>query len=325
MGVDYKDYYNILGVSKTATDKEIRSAYRKLAREHHPDVNAGNADKFKEINEAYEALKDPERRKMYDNLGSNWRQGQQYSGGQGGFGGGGGSPFGDMGGSGDFSSFFESIFGGGMGGTQGFGGGSPYGDMFGGQPGAGRAGRSAGGRASAQPPENLNVEEPLYLDLEEVASGIQKEVQTPSGKRVTVTVPKGVKSGGKIRLSKEGKIGRTGSKGDLLLTVHYRKHPRFTIEGDNLIVEVPTPVPDLVLGGEVKVPTLQGNELSMRIPAGTQPGRLMRLKGQGLPHSKDPKTSGDLLMRPKAIIPESPSEREKALYQELQALLTPSK
>ncbi len=323
MGVEYKDYYSILGVSRNATDKEIRSAYRKLAREYHPDVNQGSDEKFKELNEAYEALKDPQKRKLYDSLGSNWRQGQNFNPPPG-FDGWQNVNMGDMGG---FSSFFDVLFGG-MGGAGGFsssqgfpgqgfpgGGSAGYDDLFSGM-GAGR-GRQSGARGQSQPSEQLNIEEDLYLDLEEVATGVSKEVVTPSGKRLTVNVPKGVKSGAKIRLAGEGSQGRRG-RGDLLLVVKYRKHPKFKLEEDALVYEAPVPVADLVLGGEIKVPTLHG-ELSMTLPPGTQPGRLMRLKGQGIP-AKDGKSNGDLLVRPKAVIPEHLTEREKVLYEELQAL-----
>jgi len=325
MGVEYKDYYKILGVSRNATQKEIKSAYRKLAREHHPDVNNGNEEKFKDINEAYEALKDPERRKLYDSLGANWRQGQSYNPPPG-FGGGQYQQV-DLGDLGGFSSFFEALFGGGLGGDQGARGFSGQGFPGGGFPGQGfeemyGGGGSQSGHRGRQgshahsSPEQLNIEEALYLDLEEVARGVQKEVVTPSGKHLTVNIPKGVKSGAKIRLTGEGQQGRRG-KGDLLLVVNYRKHPKFKMEDDVLVYEASIPVPDLVLGSEIQVPTLQG-EGSMKIPAGTQPGRLMRLKGQGLP-GKD-STSGDLLVRIKAIIPEHPTEREQTLYQELRAL-----
>ncbi len=331
MGVEYKDYYSILGVDRKATDKEIRSKYRKLAREYHPDVNPGAADKFKDINEAYEVLKDPEKRKMYDSLGSNWRQGQNFN-----------PPpgyadwqnvnMGDMGGMGDFSSFFDILFGSGMGGTgRGFPGGGRGGasyinmeDLFGGQQAgyaqAGHGGRRSGGHAQQAPAEQLSIEQDLYLDLEEVATGTRKEITTPSGKRLNVNIPKGVNEGAKIRLAGEGRAGRRG-QGDLLLVVHYRKHLKFKVEEDNLVYEVPVPVPDLVLGGEIHVPTLNGN-VALRIPPGMQPGRLLRLKGQGLP-AKDGKTTGDLLVRPKAVIPEHPSDREKELYQQLRELHAP--
>lgn len=315
MGVEYKDYYSILGVPKTASQKEIKSAYRKKAREFHPDINPGATEKFKDINEAHEALKDPEKRRMYDSLGSNWRQGQSYSPPPDA----GGYQNVNMGDMGDFSSFFDVLFGGGRGqGGGGFGGqGFPGGFSeagFGGGPQPGGRGRQG---AQAQAPEQLNIEEDLYLDLEEVATGTQKEVVTPSGKRLTVNIPKGVTPGAKIRLAGEGQQGRRG-RGDLHLVVRYRKHSKFKVEEDNLVYEAPVPVPDLVLGKEITVPTLQG-EVSMRIPPGTQPGRLMRLKGQGLP-AKDGKATGDLLVRPKAVIPEHPSDREKALYEELRQL-----
>lgn len=331
MAVEYKDYYKILGVSRDADEKAIRSAFRKLAREYHPDVNPQAGEKFKDINEAYEVLKDPEKRRMYDSLGSNWRQGQNFTPPPGWEGYTtvnlndlGGFDFGER--FGGFSSFFDSLFGGLAGhGYPGGGGGYAYqqaqpefdwAEQFG---GAGRRGGRAQGRQARQPKEELNLEQPLYLDLEEVAAGVQKEVFTPGGKRLTVSVPRGVKEGGKIRLAGEGQAGRGGQRGDLLLVVHYRKHPRFKVEDElNLVYEAPVPVPDLVLGTEITVPTLGGN-VSLKIPAGTQPGRLLRLKGQGLP-SRDGKTRGDLLARVKAVIPEQPSERERALYQELKAL-----
>lgn len=312
MGVEYKDYYKILGVSRTATDKEIRSAYRKLARELHPDVNPSAADRFKEINEAYEALKDPEKRRLYDSLGSQWRQGQNYTpppgfeGWQqtinmddlGGFGGTG------MGG---FSSFFDALFGG-MGG-HGFG----DADF----PGARSTGRRHQGHRGHHTREAPPTEQVLHLDLEEVATGARKEITTPSGKRLTVRIPQGVKEGSKIRLTGEGTVGQYG-QGDLFLVVRYRAHPHFRMEGDALIYEASVPVPDLVLGGEVRVPSFSG-EISVRIPPGTQPGRLMRLKGQGMP-GRDGQSAGDLLVRPQALIPKHPSDREKVLYRELRDL-----
>lgn len=321
MGVEYKDYYKILGVSRTASDKEIKSAYRKLAREYHPDVNQGSEDKFKDLNEAYEALKDPEKRRLYDSLGSNWRQGQNFNPPPG-FEGWQTVNMGDMGGMGGFSSFFDILFGGGMGaggfGAQGFSGGGAagYDDLFSGM-GGGR-GQRGGARAQSHSSEQLNIEQELLLDLEEGAKGISKEVLTPSRKRLSVNIPKGVRPGAKIRLAGEGHQGHRG-RGDLLLVVKYRPHPRFSLEDDALVYEAPVPIPDLVLGGEIKIPTLGGAELNMKIPAGTQPGRMMRLKGQGFP-SKDGKSNGDLLVRPKAQIPVQLTEREKTLYQELQTL-----
>ena len=318
MSVEYKDYYKILGVTREATEKEIRSAYRKLARQYHPDVNAGAEDKFKEINEANEVLGDPEKRKMYDSLGSNWRQGQNFNAppGWGGGGGNGGYTinmndmhFGDMGG---FSSFFETLFGGGMGGMGGHG--MPHG--FGQQPEM-DWGQSQP-RARQQAPENLNTEHPLTLTLEEVATGVSKEVRTPSGKHLTVNIPRGVKPGAKIRLTGEGKTGARGNHGDLMLVVNYREHPKFKMDDDlTLVYEAQVPVPDLVLGTDIAVPTLDGS-VSLTIPEGTQPGKRMRLKGQGMPDKSG--TKGDLLVTITAQIPQYPTDRELELYRELQAL-----
>lgn len=308
MAVQYKDYYEILGVPRSATEKEIKSAYRKLARQYHPDVNAGNADKFKDIGEAYEVLGDPKKREMYDNLGANWRNGQGFSDYTQQYQGGGFEASG-------FSDFFDVLFGQmGLGG-QGFRGqagpGYHYEDLF------------AGGiphpqqqrRTQAKAPENLNLEQPLYLDLEEVAKGGEKALRIQhSGKQVTVTIPRGVAQGAKIRLAGEGKRSAVSAKtGDLHLVVRFNPHPRFELDGENLIYTANVPIPDLVLGGEVVVPTLQG-DMTLKIPAGTQPGRKFRLKHQGLPVKS---AQGDLLVRINALVPTEPTDRETELYTQL--------
>lgn len=317
MSVEYKDYYKLLGVSRNASEADIRSAYRKLARKYHPDINPGGAEQFKELNEAYEALKDPEKRKLYDNLGANWRQGQRFNPPPG-YGGGSGEGFGDMGG---FSSFFDTLFGGSAG--AGFSGNQiNIEDLLGGRAPGGRSqGRGASytqQRQQSSSPEQLNIEQALILDLKEVYTGVQKEVMTPSKKRITVTVPKGVRPGQKIRLTGEGKAGRSG-RGDLLLVVQYRYHPGFSFENDTLTYEALIPVPVLALGGKIAVKTVLGQDLDMTVPEGTSPGSLMRLKGQGLP-GKDGKSSGDLLVRLKGELPKVLSDRERALYEELKAL-----
>jgi curved DNA-binding protein len=319
MAVEYKDYYQILGVPRTASNSEIRSAFRKLARQYHPDVNPGADEKFKEINEAYEALKDPEKRKLYDSLGSNWRQGQNFTpppgydtgswqnvhmGGPG-----------DMG---DFSSFFDILFGSAGGMANGMGGFGNAADLFGAR-GAGRQtqGRSARSPRQAEPPEaTIQI---LPIDLELVAKGGRLDIQTPGGKRLSVSIPKGVKEGTKIRLAGEGTKTRQGA-GDLLLQMQYKAHPHFKIEREHLIYEAPVPVPDLVLGGEIHIPAFSG-EVTMSLPAGTPSGSLMRLKGQGLP--KQDGQPGDLLVRPVAIVPKQASAEEKELYQRLRDLLRP--
>jgi len=310
MSVQYKDYYEILGVSKSATEKEIKSAFRKLARQYHPDVHPDEGEKFKNINEAYEVLGDPEKRRMYDQLGPDWKQNQGFPGG--GAAGYGGQYSGGFEGSG-FSDFFDAIFGQ-MGGMGGMGGRSTvhfgeYGDMF-------------GGYQQQQPrvAEKLDLEQPIHLKLEEVANGAQKTVRlSHTGKTMTVSIPRGVKRGAKIRLSGQGKPGQGGRQGNLYLVVHFDAHPLFEVDPKNeanLIYEAQVPVPDLVLGGEIEVPTLQGN-VTLTIPAGTSTGKMLRVKGRGLSVKS---AQGDLMVRLNAAIPKHPSAEEQALYEQLRRL-----
>ncbi|MEB3287835.1 MAG: DnaJ C-terminal domain-containing protein [Vampirovibrionales bacterium] len=330
MSVQYKDYYAILGVSRTASDKEIKSAFRKLARQYHPDVNPQAEDKFKDINEAYEVLGDADKRRMYDNLGPNWKNGQSVNPND--FGGFGNGAYGSGGFSGadfansGFSDFFDALFGQmGMGsasfgasGFPGMGGYSTggynvqYGEDIFSQARGGNRGANKSAR-SQKVPEKA-IEQPLYLTLEEVAQGVQKTVYLEhSAKRLSVNVPKGVKQGAKIRLAGEGASLQQGKRGDVYLVVHYNRHAHFTLEGANLLYEAEVPVYDLVLGGELSVPTLT-KPVTLKIPEGSQPGRLMRLKGQGLPQKDG---TGDLLVRLKASLPSQPSDQEKSLYQAL--------
>ncbi|MGE0200059.1 MAG: DnaJ C-terminal domain-containing protein [Candidatus Melainabacteria bacterium] len=327
MSVEYKDYYQILGVDRTADEKAIKAAFRKLAREYHPDVNPANEDKFKELNEAYEVLSDAKKRQMYDNLGANWRNGQSFTpppgyeqyGDMGGF----GQSFGQ---GGDFSDFFEMLFGqmgvpfSGMGGGMGQGmGGGGYTYTTGGPGGFAQGADPRAARRQARvDPAALTMSQPLYLDLEDVARGAQKEVTIQhSGRRVSVSIPRGIKEGGKIRLAGEGKAGPGGIKGDAHLVVHFNRHPQFELDGDRLVYPARLSPADLVLGATLHVPTLEGQSLSLTIPAGTQPGALMRLKGQGLPQKSG---QGDLFVRVGVAIPRDPGEAEKALYEQLKAL-----
>jgi curved DNA-binding protein len=168
-----------------------------------------------------------------------------------------------------------------------------------------------------QPAASLNVEQPIVLSLEEVANGAQKTIYlVHSGKGVTVNIPKGIKPGGKIRLSGEGQAGPGGRRGDVHLVVEYQKHNLFDVDGYNLIYEAPVNIPDLALGTEITVPTLKGN-VALKIPAGTQPGKTLRLKGQGVPHKDG---VGDLLVKIKARFPDKLSEEELALYRQLKEL-----
>ncbi len=330
MSVQYKDYYKILGVDRNATAKDVKSAFRKLARKYHPDASTGNEEKFKELNEAYEVLGDEGKRKLYDNLGADYRHGANFEpppgfdgfSGFGGMGQGGYSQhinlndLGGMGGDG-FSDFFDLLFGqmGGM--DQGAYAGGFSGRGNGGSGGGAHAYAHAGTRrqASPQKPKNLNIEKPVSLTLNEVAAGVEKQIQLGrGGRKVTVKIPKGVKPGAKIRLSGEGKHLASGQSGDLLLIVRYEKHPDFTLDGQNLLYEAYVPVPDLVLGGEIRIPTLE-KSVSLTLPKGTQTGILMRLKGLGLPGKG--KDQGDIRVRIRAKIPENLTPEETKLYEAL--------
>ncbi|MBB6049113.1 DnaJ C-terminal domain-containing protein [Armatimonas rosea] len=326
MGPSYKDYYATLGVPKTATEKEIKAAYRKLARKHHPDVNPGNKgaeDKFKEISEAHEVLGDAEKRKKYDQYGEQWKaysQGGFPSGGPGP--GAGGFPGGqrvDFGGAfpGDLSDLFSTLFaeqfrqggapgaGGQRGRTVNFGGGDPF---------------------ASQQPASRDLESELRLTLEEIYHGGTKgvSIQVPTGRydldrggrstelrRVDVKVPAGVNEGQKIRLAGQGVNG-----GDVLLTVRLLAHSTFERKGDDLIVDVPVPYTTAALGGEMKVPTIEGKTLTVKLPAGTQSGQQLRLTGKGMPKLKEG-GHGDLYARIKITVPKVLSERERTLLTEL--------
>jgi curved DNA-binding protein len=302
--MDYKDYYNILGVERSASEQEIKKAYRKLARKYHPDINPGDKQaevRFKEINEAYEVLSDKEKREKYDRFGRDWQRYQQAGPGSGGFDW--GSYGGGMGGGGDFSDFFETLFGGG-------------------------GGRSAGGRGSGGfnvRMDGQDVEQPVDVTLEEAFGGTQRTLQfaNPNGtpRTITVKIPAGVTSGSKVRVAGEGGPGMNGGrKGDLLLVTHVLPHPRFEREGDNLRARQPVDLFDLMLGGETRVQTLDGKTITLKLPAGTPNGKVFRLSGQGMPRLRMPETRGDLYVTIDALLPTSLSPRERELVQELRNL-----
>ena len=325
MGPSYKDYYATLGVPKTATEKEIKAAYRKLARKHHPDVNPGNKgaeDKFKEISEAHEVLGDTDKRKKYDQYGEQWKA---YS--QGGFPtggpapGAGGFPGGqrvDFGGGfpGDLSDLFSTLFA-----EQFRQGGAPAGQA------RGRTVNFGGSDPfTSQQPASRDLESELRLTLEEIYHGGTKgvSIQVPTGRydldrggrstelrRVDVKVPAGVNEGQKIRLAGQGVNG-----GDVLLTVRLLTHSTFERKGDDLIVDVPVPYTTAALGGEMKVPTIEGKTLTVKLPAGTQSGQQLRLTGKGMPKLKEG-GHGDLYARIKITVPKVLSERERTLLTEL--------
>jgi curved DNA-binding protein len=310
--LDYKDYYAILGVKKDAAEDDIQKAYRKLARKFHPDVNkAPEAEtKFKEIGEAYEVLKDKDKRQKYDQYGSAWKRAQQTGGappgwegfdfGQGGF------DFGGAGGSGDFSSFFEMLFGGGRPGARG-GRGAGF-SGFGGQ-GFG-AGFGGGG----------DTEATITLSLEEAVRGGKREItlsdpNTGQRKTLSVRIPEGVRAGQRIRLAGQGQPGMNGGQaGDLYLKIEIEPDPRYKVDGANLQTTVAVTPWEAALGGDAEVQTLDG-PVRVKIPAGSSTGRKIRLRGRGLPQAGGEK--GDLLAEIRIVVPETLSERERELFEQL--------
>jgi len=301
--MDFKDYYSVLGVSKTASDDEIKKAFRKLARKHHPDLNPGDKAaeaKFKEINEANEVLGDPEKRKKYDELGANWRAYEQSGGRpdaqwQGPSGGGYRTmtpeEMQQMFGDGDpFSDFFHTFFGGGGGGFQ---------------PGSGRTGRSR------RQPQRETLEAVAELTLDEAFRGTTRRVMLPrDGKEqpLEVRIPAGVTEGSRVRA------------GDLYLTVHVLPHPQFEVRDRDLLTRFKVPLTTAVLGGEVSVPTIAGTTLRVRVPELTAPGRVFRLKGQGLPAPGKPDERGDLYATLEVAWPASLTDEERRQYEALKAL-----
>ena len=312
MAAQFRDYYQTLGVPKTAAADELKSAFRKLARKFHPDTakNKKEAEeKFKEINEAYEVLGDPEKRKQYDEYGAGWQQaggpppGWQQAGGGARRGGGarpggGGVEF-EFGGTG-FSDFFEQMFGGGRrGGGQGFGG-------FGGY--------------EEPPQKGEDVEADIMVTLEEAFHGSTRQISFRRGESgkvetYTVKIPKGIREGQKIRLAGQGESGSAG-KGDLFLRVKFQRHPDFEIEGADLIYDLEVPAWDAALGCTVHVPTLEGRA-KMKLPPGTQSGKKLRLPGMGLPVGGGKR--GDLYAVVAVTVPTALDDEEKKLWEQLAA------
>lgn len=291
--MDFQDYYELLGVAKDANGAEIKKAFRKLARKFHPDVaedKEGAEDKFKQINEAYEVLGDPEKRKRYDQLGSNWDGRASGGGGGGGF---------DFGGTG-FSDFFEAYFGGSGGGGMPRGG-SPFGGM-GGVP------RARGG---------ADIEGRIMVTLSEVNDGSVREITLtrPGGAPETlkVRVPKGVEDGQRLRVSGKGDPGTGGGpQGDLYLVITLARHPEFEVEGADLVHELELPPHELVLGTQVSVPTL-GGRLKVKVPECSQPGDRLRVSGKGLAKSGD--GHGDLYVELAAEYPESLTAEQRKIWE----------
>jgi curved DNA-binding protein len=328
MSVSYKDYYQTLGVSRDASQEEIGKAFKKLARKYHPDLNPDNKEaeqKFKEVNEAYEVLKDPDKRKRYDQLGADWEHGQHFEPPPGyenvrfTFGGGGAEGFGGSG----FSDFFETLFGdifqearGGSRRSRSAG--------FGGDPFGAFTRSSFGGPGQAMKGEDARTT--LELSLEEAYRGGKKSLSlqeqtvgqdgrpTVRTKNLDVNIPAGVSDGSSIRLSGQGSPGPGGGQaGDLYLQVKLLPHHVFSVEGKNLILDLPLAPWEAALGTTVEVPTLDGR-VNMKIPAGTSSGQKLRLKGKGLGRGS---SKGDQLVRIQIKVPRSMSEDEKEQWQKL--------
>ena len=358
MAVDYRDYYKDLGVARDASQADIKHAYRKLARQYHPDVKPGDKTaerRFKEINEANEVLSDPDKRKRYDELGANWERYASAAGSAGGDPFGQGSPFAGYGGAGgpgggniryefhtsddgDFSDFFQTFFSGAAAGTGatrgrsrttsgGAGGGASFDDILAGMglsgAGSGPAGgfsTGAAGRSRAAP-QTPSVEAEVELTLEEAFHGTTRLVQV-DGKRLEVKVPRGVETGSRIRLKGRGG-GDPDHPADLYLVTRVKPHPIYTRIGADLTREVPITLGEALLGAEITVRTLKGR-VRLTIPAGTQPGRTFRLKGQGMPRLK-PKPgeapTGDVLVKVKVILPTDLSDEAKEAAKRLVELV----
>lgn len=307
MAANYKDYYKILGVDRSASEKEIKSAYRKLARKYHPDVNPGDKsaeDKFKEVSEAYEVLSDKDKRTKYDQFGQYWEQ-MGAQGGQGRPGGPGPGPEG--------FTFDFGGFGGGQPDFGGEGGFDLFELLFGGKPGQGGAAQQQRGRRRPAPEKGSNIETEMEISLEDAFHGAKKSFHL-NGKRIEVTIPRGVQEDQKIRLAKQGENGPAGP-GDLLIKVKIRRHPQFERAGDDLRVEAPVDYIVGALGGEISVPTLSGRVV-MKVPAGTSGGRVFRLPGQGMPMLKG-NTRGDLFVKVIIQVPAAPSDKERELLEQI--------
>jgi curved DNA-binding protein len=308
--MDFKDYYKILGVEKSATKEDISKAFRKLALKYHPDKNPNDKaaeEKFKEITEAHEVLSDLEKRKKYDTLGANWKQYQSSGGGfedffsqfSGGRRTGGGTTFeysgdfGDIfGGSGGFSDFFESMFG-----------------------QRGRRSDHFGGQRHAE--KGQDFEATLYVSLEEAYNGTSKDVLI-NGKKLRIKINPGTKDGDKLRLKDQGGASRTGhGSGDLFLTIKITKHPFYEIDGDDLYYHLVIDLYTAVLGGKQPVKLINGKTINLNIPKGTDSGSLFRVGKFGLKKSGVGDERGDLYVRVKVETPKELSKKELSLFEEL--------
>lgn len=301
----FKDYYALLGVSRTASTDEIKQSFRKLARKYHPDVNPGDKAaeaRFKEVSEAYEVLSDPDKRKKYDQFGQYWQQadrsgGAAYGGSPGDFGG-----F-DFSAYGSFDEFINELLG-------RFAGGSPGGRTRGYSYGGG----SGFGFDTGVPSQSADQEANISLSLSEAFHGTQKRLRIGNDE-VEVRIPPGAKQGSKVRLKGRGQLNPyTKQRGDIYLVVQLSPHPLFKLEGDNLICEVPITPDEAVLGGKIEVPTPDGS-VSMNLPGAVKSGQTLRLRGKGWPSPRGDR--GDQLVKVVITPPAQPTAEERQLYEKI--------
>jgi len=323
--MEYKDYYQTLGVNKTASKDEIKKAYRKLARKYHPDVNPDNKaaeEKFKEVNEAYEVLSDATKREKYERFGSQWQQYERSGGRPEDFDwsqwtarpGGQGQPYtqtfsqedlqqilGGMGGAGGFSDFFEILFG-----------------SLGGGPTARRGATRRGQNQGAL--RGRDSEHPVQVSLEDAFHGKTISLQWEGGRRMEAKIPAGVRSGSRVRLSGQGEASMGGGQaGDLYLKIEALPHPIFERDGDDLKTTAPVDLYTALLGGKVMAPTLE-RPVELTIPPETNNGRVFRLRGLGMPNLKNPTERGNLLVKVEVKLPAQLSQAERELFEKLRAL-----
>lgn len=312
--MEYRDYYKVLGVERNATEQDIKKSYRKLALKFHPDRNPGDKtaeEKFKEINEAYQVLSDPQKRARYDQLGESYSRYQQGGGAPGGFDwsqwasqpGGPGNVRVEYGNvedifGGGFSDFFTQIFGGlgGMGGAR-----------------TGTRSRTRSGNRQVSQPQVY--EQPVTISFNEAYQGTQRSIQVGS-RRLEVKIPAGSKTGTKVRIPGGGPAGPDGQNGDLYLVIDVASDSRFEIEGNDLHTETNVDLYTAVLGGSATVTTPSGNVV-LKIPAGTQPGQNFRLAGRGMPALRNPQQHGDLYVRIKVTLPKQLSDQQRKLFEQL--------
>jgi curved DNA-binding protein len=312
--MEYKDYYKVLGVERNASESDIKSAFRKLALKFHPDRNPGNKnaeEKFKEINEAYEVLSDKQKRARYDQLGDSYSTWQQRGGAEGNFnwgdwtsapGGGTSFNMGDLNeifsGGGGFSDFFQQIFG-----------------SMAGQTGTRTGTRGQARRVQQQQQQNLPYQQEVQITLEEAFRGAERTVAL-DGRRLQMKIPAGAKTGTKVRMSGAGPAGPGGQPVDIFLVIDVLPDPRFERKGDDLHTEATVDLYTAVLGGEARVPTLDGTVVLTILP-GTQPGQSFRLSGRGMPRLRVQNQRGDLFARIKVQLPKNLSSEQRKLFEQL--------